>query len=445
MEKEKEKEKNNTKFDVIVVGAGPSGVSAAITLTKANKKVLLIERGDYAGSKNMYGGIMYAHALNEIFPNFLNEAPIERITKKHNYFMMTEKEAVGVSYSDKLSKDEENICFTALRGKFDKWCVEEAQKAGVIYAPRTLVKNAIVKNNFVIGVKTEIEEIYASIIIIADGANSLLAKEIGLRKDIEPKDVALAVKEVYKLDKNTINERFNLLNDKDGAMIECLGYPFNEILGLSFVYTNSDSVSVGVGITLDELSKNSLRPYDYLDQFKNHPIIAPLIKGGEMIEYSAHLIPEGGYKKIPKLYTNGAMVVGDAAMFINNINFEGTNLALVSGQLAAKAAIVALDCNDVSKNTLKLYENYIKESFIYKDLKSYKNIMEDIKKRKRSFLDFYPKQATLFFKNFVEANGVEKRKVYLNFICQFFKSRSFVELFKDLFTLIKMFFGVFIK
>lgn len=440
-----EKEKYDTKFDVIVVGAGPSGVSAAITLAKANKKVLLIERGDYAGSKNMYGGIMYSHALNEIFPNFLNEAPIERITKKHNYFMMTEKEAVGVSYSDKLSKDDENICFTALRSKFDKWCVEEAQKAGVIYAPRTLVKNAIIKNNFVVGVKTEIEEIYGSIVIIADGANSLLAKEIGLRKDIDPKDVALAVKEVYQLDKNTINERFNLLNDKDGAMIECLGYPFNEILGLSFVYTNSDSVSVGVGITLDELAKNSLRPYDYLDQFKNHPEIAPLIKDAEIIEYSAHLIPEGGYKKIPKLYTNGAMVVGDAAMFINNVNFEGTNLALVSGQLAAKAAIVALDCNDVSKNTLKLYENYIKESFIYKDLKSYKNIMEEVKKRKKAFLDFYPKQATLFFKNFVEASGVEKRKVYLNFICQFFKSRSFVELFKDLFTLIKMFFGVFIK
>ena len=440
-----EKEKYDTKFDVIVVGAGPSGVSAAITLAKANKKVLLIERGDYAGSKNMYGGIMYSHALKEIFPNFLNEAPIERITKKHNYFMMTEKEAVGVSYSDKLSKDDENICFTALRSKFDKWCVEEAQKAGVIYAPRTLVKNAIIKNNFVVGVKTEIEEIYGSIVIIADGANSLLAKEIGLRKDIDPKDVALAVKEVYQLDKNTINERFNLLNDKDGAMIECLGYPFNEILGLSFVYTNSDSVSVGVGITLDELAKNSLRPYDYLDQFKNHPEIAPLIKDAEIIEYSAHLIPEGGYKKIPKLYTNGAMVVGDAAMFINNVNFEGTNLALVSGQLAAKAAIVALDCNDVSKNTLKLYENYIKESFIYKDLKSYKNIMEEVKKRKKAFLDFYPKQATLFFKNFVEASGVEKRKVYLNFICQFFKSRSFIELFKDLFTLIKMFFGVFIK
>lgn len=439
------KEKYDTKFDVIVVGVGPSGVSAAITLAKANKKVLLIERGDYAGSKNMYGGIMYSHALNEIFPNFLNEAPIERITKKHNYFMMTEKEAVGVSYSDKLSKDDENICFTALRSKFDKWCAEEAQKAGVIYAPRTLVKNAIIKNNFVVGVKTEIEEIYGSIVIIADGANSLLAKEIGLRKDIDPKDVALAVKEVYQLDKNTINERFNLLNDKDGAMIECLGYPFNEILGLSFVYTNSDSVSVGVGITLDELAKNSLRPYDYLDQFKNHPEIAPLIKDAEIIEYSAHLIPEGGYKKIPKLYTNGAMVVGDAAMFINNVNFEGTNLALVSGQLAAKAAIVALDCNDVSKNTLKLYENYIKESFIYKDLKSYKNIMEEVKKRKKAFLDFYPKQATLFFKNFVEASGVEKRKVYLNFICQFFKSRSFIELFKDLFTLIKMFFGVFIK
>ena len=336
---------NKPEFDVIVVGAGPSGVSAAITVAQADKKVLLIERGDYPGAKNMYGGVMYSHAINEIFPNFLDEAPIERIIRKHNYSVMLENESSNICYSGNI-KNDKNISFTALRSKFDKWCVEQAQKKGVIYAPRTLVKNLIVKDNFVVGVKTEIEEIYAPITIIADGVNSLLSKEIGLREDIEPKDVAISVKEVYKLNQNTINERFNLLSDDDGAMIECLGYPFNEILGLSFVYTNKDSIAIGVGISLDELTKTSLRPYDYLDLFKNHPNIKPLIKDGELIEYSAHLIPEGGYKKIPELFTNGAMVVGDAAMLVNNVNFEGTNLALISGHLAAKTAIIALDCND---------------------------------------------------------------------------------------------------
>ena len=435
---------NKPEFDVIVVGAGPSGVSAAITIAQADKKVLLIERGDYPGSKNMYGGVMYSHAINEIFPNFLDEAPIERIIRKHNYSVMLENESSNICYSGNI-KNDKNISFTALRSKFDKWCVEQAQKKGVIYAPRTLVKNLIVKDNFVVGVKTEIEEIYAPITIIADGVNSLLSKEIGLREDIEPKDVAISVKEVYKLNQNTINERFNLLSDDDGAMIECLGYPFNEILGLSFVYTNKDSIAIGVGISLDELTKTSLRPYDYLDLFKNHPNIKPLIKDGELIEYSAHLIPEGGYKKIPELFTNGAMVVGDAAMLVNNVNFEGTNLALISGHLAGKTAIIALDCNDSSKNTLKLYQKFIKESFIYQDLKSFKDIMNYVKKRKQSFLDFYPKELNLFLKTFVEANGIAKRKVYLNFILQFLKSRSIIELFKDFFTFVKILLGVFIK
>ena len=181
---------NKPEFDVIVVGAGPSGVSAAITVAQADKKVLLIERGDYPGSKNMYGGVMYSHAINEIFPNFLDEAPIERIIRKHNYSVMLENESSNICYSGNI-KNDKNISFTALRSKFDKWCVEQAQKKGVIYAPRTLVKNLIVKDNFVVGVKTEIEEIYAPITIIADGVNSLLSKEIGLREDIEPKDVAI--------------------------------------------------------------------------------------------------------------------------------------------------------------------------------------------------------------------------------------------------------------
>ncbi len=426
------------KTEVIVVGGGPAGISAAITVARAGKKVVLIERGSYSGSKNVFGGAIYVQPTKEIFPNFEESAPLERKTVSHKYILRTETKTVSVDY---MAREEASNSYSVIRSKFDRWMAQEAQKEGVVLVTETFVKELLVKENKVVGVKTELEEYFADIVILADGVNSLLAKQIGLRKEIKPKDVALGVKEVIKLGKDKIEERFNL-KDGEGAVYEIFGDPMLGMLGLGYVYTNKETISIGIGISLDELAKRKLKPYEILDGIKSHPSFSPLVKDGELVEYSAHLIPEGGYKKLPKLYSHGVLVVGDSAMLVNNIHWEGTNLAMISGKLAGETAIIALDKNDFSANTLALYQKKLEKSFIIKDLKTYKNVMDIVHDRAKSFLGYYPNKIADFFNMFTAVDSIPKREKYHRFIASIFTDRSISELVKDGFAFLKIVLGV---
>lgn len=426
------------KTQVIVVGGGPAGISAAITIARAGKQVVLIERGNFSGSKNVFGGAIYVQPTKEIFPNFEESAPLERRTVAHKYLLNTKGKTVSVGY---LDKEEEVNSYSVIRSKFDRWMAQEAQKEGVVLVTETLVKDLIIKENKIVGVKTELEDYYADIVILADGVNSLLAKQTGLRKEIKSKDVALGVKEVIKLGKEVIEERFNL-KDGEGAIQELFGDPMLGMLGLGYVYTNKETVSIGIGVSLDELAKRKLKPYELLEELKAHPSFEPLLKGGELIEYSAHLIPEGGYKKLPKLYTDGALVVGDSAMLVNNVHWEGTNLAMISGKFAGETAIEALNKNDFSANALALYQKKLENSFVLKDLKSYKNVMDIVHHRAESFLGYYPHKIADFFKMFTSVDSIPKRDKYHAFIKSIFTDRSISELFKDAIAFIKMGLGV---
>lgn len=429
----------DNKVDVIVVGAGPAGISAGITLARGGKKVVIIERGDFAGNKNMFGGAIYARPTSEIFPNFWETAPIERNNTEHKYIIMNDNDATTINYSH-CEKGTYNS-FTVIRAKWDRWCCEEAKKAGAYFAPKTVVRELIQKDGKVIGVKTDLEDFYSDIVILADGVNSLLAKQIGLRKDIKDKAVALGVKEVIKLPKEKIEDRFNLESDT-GCICEIIGGPFKGMLGLGYIYTNKDSVVVGLGVTLDELKKRKIKPYELLNQLKQHPSISPLIKGGELSEYSAHLIPEGGYKSVPKLYADGVMVVGDAAMLVNNVHWEGTNLALLSGKFAGETAIEALNNHDFSSNMLSLYQEKLEKSFIMKDLKSYKDVLDIVHDNAESFLGYYPQKICEFFDAFTRVDSMPKRAKFRRYIKHFIKDRSLSELFKDGYNGLRMVIGV---
>lgn len=430
--------KRENKTDVIIVGAGPAGISCAITLAKAGKEVVLIERGLFAGSKNVFGGAIYTEATKEIFPNFETKAPIERRNIEHNFAILGEEDSTTITY-----RKNDNSSYSVIRAKFDRWAAEEAKKAGAYIVEETVVRELIKEKNQVIGVKTELEEYYADIVILADGVNSLLAKQIGLRKEIDTKDVALSVKEVIKLDNQIINQRFRL-KDNEGAIVEIFGGPMLGMLGLGFMYTNTDSVTIGLGITLNELAENNYRPYEILEKLKQHPTIAPLIEGGTLKEYSAHLIPEGGYKKIPKLCDNGVMIIGDAAMLVNNLHWEGTNLAMISGKLAAQTAVEAIDKNDFSKRTLSGYEKKLKQSFILKDLKTYRELMDVMHSRKKAFLCYYIKKINSFFEMFTSVNGIPKKENYHKFIKSIFTDRKISELFKDIWTIVKLLWSILI-
>ena len=428
----------SNKTDVIVVGAGPAGIACAITLARAGKEVVLIERGLFAGSKNVFGGAIYTKPTKEIFPNFEQEAPLERRNITHNFMILGENDSASIAY-----RKEGNESYSVIRGKFDRWMAQKAKEAGVILVEQTVVRELIKNGTKVVGVKTELEDYFADIVVLADGVNSLLAKQIKLRKEIETKDVALSVKEVIKLDKEVINQRFNIKDD-EGVIGEIFGGSMLGILGLGFLYTNKNSVTIGLGVTLDDLVENNYRPFEVLEKLKQHPTIAPLIEGGTLKEYSAHLIPEGGYNKVPKLCDDGVMIVGDAAMLVDNLHWEGTNLAMISGKLAAETAVEAFEKGSFSRKTLKNYEKKLQNSFIMKDLKTYRKLMPIAHERKKAFMGYYLKKINSFFEMFTSVDGTPKKENYHKFIKSIFTDRKFGELCKDVWALIRLVWSILI-
>lgn len=203
------------KTDVIIVGAGVAGVAAGITLARAGKQVVIVERGSYAGAKNMFGGAIYDYPTRDIYPEFKEEAPIERVNKTHRYMITDDETAVTVSYNNEKSQTS----YTVIRAKWDKWCVERAVELGAYYSPMTVVRELIVNDGKVVGIKTDEEEFFADIVILADGVNSTLAKQIGLRENLKDSEIAIGVKEVISLPKEVIEERFNL-TDGSGCVTE---------------------------------------------------------------------------------------------------------------------------------------------------------------------------------------------------------------------------------
>ena len=432
---------SKNKTEVIVVGGGPAGIACAVTVARAGHEVVLIERGSFAGSKNVFGGAIYAQPTREIFPDFEKDAPIERLNVAHKFAILGEDDSTMISYR---RKDTDNPSYSVIRGKFDRWMAEQAKKEGVILVEETVVRELLIQDEKVVGVKTELEEYYADIVVLADGVNSLLAKQIGFHEKIEPKDVALSVKEVIKLGREKINERFNITDD-EGCIYEIFGGPMLGMLGLGFIYTNKESVSIGLGVGLDALCEKNLKPYEVLEELKKHPAIAPLIKDGELLEYSAHLIPEGGYKKIPTLFGAGVMIAGDAAMLVNNLHWEGTNLAMISGKIAGETALKALARGDFSEKMLSRYQKELENSFVMKDLKTYRNLMDEAHNRSESFMDYYLREVNGFFRMFTTVDSIPKREKFRKFIFDFIKKRNIIELIKDAFSAFKLLWSILIK
>lgn len=362
------------KFDAIIVGGGLAGCSAAIVLANAGLAVLVVERGDFCGAKNMTGGRLYGHSLEKVVPNFAEEAPIERRITREKVSLMTEDSSFDIGFgSKKLSSEKQNASYTVLRAEFDQWLASKAEEAGAEIIPGILVDDLIVEDGKVVGVYATGEELYADVVILADGVNSLLAQKLGMKKELEPQQVAVGVKEVIKLGEDVINQRFGVRGDEGVAWLSC-GDPTLGGFGGGLLYTNKDTVSVGIVATLSDIEHSGLSVNQLLDRFKEHPAIAPYLEGGTSIEYSGHLVPEEGIHMVPELYRDGVLLTGDAAGFCINLGFtvRGMDFAIESGRLAAEAVLKAHELQDFSAKTLSAYEKALKNSFIMKDLEQYK-------------------------------------------------------------------------
>ena len=426
------------KFDAIVIGAGMGGNAAAHTMASRGMKVLQLERGEYPGSKNVQGAILYANMLEQIIPEFREEAPLERHLIEQRFWMMSERSHTGMHHrSDDFNEEKANR-YTIIRSQFDRWFSKEVQAQGAIVICETtvtqLVSDAYGK---VIGVRTDRDgdTIFADVVVLAEGVNGLLGTRAGLRETPKPDQVALAVKEMHFLPQETIDARFNLQGG-EGVVIEAIGAISKGMTGMGFIYTNKESISLGIGCLVSDFAEKGETPYGLLEAFKKHPSVAPLIQGSEVKEYAAHLIPEGGYKAVPELFGDGWVVVGDAAQLNNAIHREGSNLAMTSGRLAGEAIFQIKSRRDpMTKQNLALYKTMIDNSFVMKDLKKYKDMPGLLHTNSRNFFLTYPELVSKAMDSFLRVDGASKIEKEKASIRSFIEQRSLLGLFGDAFRL----------
>jgi len=362
-------------FDVIVVGAGVAGCVTAYQLAQQGRSVVLIERGEAPGSKNLSGGVLYCRGMQEVFPDFLDEAPVERrITRNYINFLNAES-SIGIDYKDTRLTDPVNAV-TVLRAKLDPWLAEKCEEAGVFIMSGVRVDRVLTEDGAtgvrVVGVQAGEDELRAHVVVAADGVSSFIAQEVGLRTKQPLNHLATGVKCVVKLPRESIEARFNLTGD-EGAAFAVVGDCTEGVGGGGFLYTNTESISVGVVLRLDDLTAKKKVATDVFDRFLAHQFIAPYLEGGEVIEYGCHLVAEGGLDMVGEISMDGMIVVGDAAGLTLNtgLTVRGMDLAVASGVAAAVGIGAALEQKDCSKLGLAGYREALFASYAGKDMKTY--------------------------------------------------------------------------
>ena len=427
-------------FDAIVVGAGPAGNSAALVMARAGLNVLQLERGEYPGSKNVQGAILYSDALERLLPEFREDAPLERHVVEQRIWMLDEKSHVGMQYRSEDFNEERPNRYTIIRAQFDKWFSRQVRAAGATVLCETTVVGLIRdKSGRVIGVQTDREdgEVFADVVVLADGVNGLVGQRAGLRGELKPKHVALAVKEMHFLPQDVIESRFNL-RQQEGVVIETMGRVDDGMLGKGFLYTNSESISIGIGGIVSDFVDAKISPNQLLERFKSHPSIKALLAGSEAKEYAAHLIPEGGYNAVPQLFGEGWVVVGDSGHMVNSIHVEGSNIAMTTGQLAGETIVhIKRAKRQCTAGELASYKRAVDDSWVMKDLKKYRKLPEFMHKNKH-MIDTYPALMTSAAQEWFRVDGVDKRSKEKQIMQSFRQTRSLTGLLGDAFKLARV-------
>ena len=373
------------KFDCIIVGAGVAGLAAAMTLARNNIKFLLIEKGEFPGSKNVSGGVLWGSDLAKLVPNYWEEdAGWDRFINHRRLTFMDEQSTFSVDFKSSHFNETPYTGVVVLRSKFDRWLADKVQEAidesdfamDSFIAPNILVEEVLLENGKAVGIRTGDEKFFADSVIIAEGVNNLLTRQVGLQDDYVPADhILTGIKEIIRFDQNVLEDRFQL-RGRSGMSNEFVGFATDGVEGGGFLYTNKVSVSIGLVLGLKDLRDKEKEPYEILNTFKKHPAITDMIHGGEVVEYSAHVVSSGDKRIMPKkLYKDGLLICGEAANLLMNAGkaIQGMDYAMRSGIIAAETIVDAKKSGNFGEDTMKKYQDALDDSYVMKDINNFQD------------------------------------------------------------------------
>lgn len=380
------------KFDCIIVGAGIAGLAAAMILARNNMKFLLIEKGEFAGSKNVSGGVLWGSDLAKLVPEYWKEdGGWERFINHRRLTFMDDQSTFSLDFKSSHFNEPPYSGVVVLRSKFDRWLAnkvqEEIDKSDFamesFIATNIKVDEVLMKDDKAVGIRTGDEKFHAESVIIAEGVNNLLTRQVGLQDDYVPADhVLTGIKEVIRYDQDLLENRFQL-DGLSGMSNEFLGYSTNGVEGGGFLYTNRDTISIGLVLGLKDLREKRQKPHDILNHFKKHPVIRDAIRGGEPVEYSAHVVSSGDMRVMPsEIYKDGILLCGEAANLLMNAGkaIQGMDYAMRSGILAAETILKAKERKDYTSKTMKEYRTALEESYVLKDMRNFQDAVQMLHK-----------------------------------------------------------------
>ena len=375
------------RFDSIVVGGGPAGLSCAYALAKKGIRVVVLERGRTPGAKNLFGGRIYSSTLEKVYPNFRKEAPIERWVKHERLSLLSDEGALSVGYDSTGSTS-----FITHLPKLVAWMASKAEAEGAVIVSDVRVDEVLMSKGRAVGVRAGEDRVEGDVVVIAEGANRLLCEGMGIVPPLSADQVALGVRQVVRLGSEKVNERFGMAGDEGMAWF-FIGKPSSYLPGGAFLYTSSSTVSIGLVLYLDKgMHSSDQDAYRILDRFRTSPPVGPLLEGGTVVEYGSHLIPEAGLGMMPRrLYGDGYLVAGDAAGLVLNLGYtvRGIDFAVQSGQLAAQTITEAHSSKDFTAAGLSHYGAKLNASFVVREMKRHQAVQKLM--RKRQVFEAYPR------------------------------------------------------
>ena len=425
-------------FDVIVVGCGCAGAIAAFVAAKKGKSVLVVERGDFSGAKNMTGGRLYAHSLRSVLDAYgegevdWESIPFERKITHERIALMDAKSNLTIDFTSDEFGEARCDSYSVLRATFDPWLAELAENAGCEVICGIAVEELLRdESGAVIGISAGGDEITAQVVIVSEGANSLLTERcLGASRPL-PSQMAVGIKEVFELPAAQIEDRF-LCAPGEGAAMLFVGDCTHGYTGGGFLYTNKDSISLGLVATIEHLQEADTTICQMMDDFKRHPAVAPIIRDARLMEHSGHMVSEGGYDMIPAYVYDGCLVAGDAAMLCMNLGYQvrGMDLAIASGRFAAEAACDAIDAGSTDTAALMGYHEKMKESFIVKDMKTFRKWPATMDAWQSMFTE-YPKMAGEAFNALFVVDG-QPAKPLVKRMVPIVRKHGFLSLAKEM-------------